>query len=165
MAKDEEKNEDNINNNDNNIINEESNKFINKKIMKQNFENNPLRLLEKEKKGKTIDFEIYNEYIKLQGGYIIFSCLILLIIFSKIIDSYRRTFMNTLSKSVIQIQNEKSKEQNPTTNLEKNYNKYVYISILGIFLNFLCEFIITRTTIHSLRKFTKTWYINSFALR
>ena len=152
MAKDEEKNEDNININDNNIINEESNKFINKKIMKQNFENNPLRLLEKEKKGKTIDFEIYNEYIKLQGGYIIFSCLILLIIFSKIIDSYRRTFMNTLSKSVIQIQNEKSKEQNPTTNLEKNYNKYVYISILGIFLNFLCEFIITRTTIHSLRK-------------
>ena len=59
--------------------------------------------------------------------------------------------MNTLSKSVIQIQREKEKEHT-STNLEKNYNKYVYISILGIFLNFLCEFIITRTTIHSLRK-------------
>ena len=150
MVKDEEKNGNEINN-DVNIINDERNKFINKKTEKQNFENNPLRLLEKEKKGKTIDFEIYNEYIKLQGGYIIFSCLVLLIIFSKIIDSYRRTFMNTLSKSVIQIQREKEKEHT-STNLEKNYNKYVYISILGILLNFLCEFIITRTTIHSLRK-------------
>ena len=47
----------------NNINN--SNTSSNKIIMKQNFENNPLRLLEKEKKGKTIDFEIYHEYIKL----------------------------------------------------------------------------------------------------
>ena len=123
----------------------------NKNIMKQNFENNPLRLLEKEKKGKTIDFEIYHEYIKLQGGYIIFSCLIILIILSKITDSYRRTFMNTLSKSTTQIKADKTKSKT-STNLEQNYNKYVYISILGILLNFLCEFIITRTTIHSLRK-------------
>ena len=141
----------------NNIINENnfidgSNKLLNKKVMKQNFENNPLRLLEKEKKGKTIDFEIYHEYIKLQGGYIIFSFLIILIIISKIIDSYRRTFMNTLSKSVIQIENDKNNNDNKKTNLELYYNKYVYISILGIFLNFLVEFIITRTTIHSLRK-------------
>ena len=147
----EEENDNNDINNDENITNNERNKFIIKKTEKQNFENNPLRLLEKEKKGKTIDFEIYNEYIKLQGGYIIFSFLVLLIIISKVIDSYRRTFMNTLSKSVIQIQKEKE-QNNTTTNLEKNYNKYVYISILGIFLNFLCEFIITRTTIHSLRK-------------
>ena len=155
--------EDKNDNDNNNIINNNNDKLItninhnNKdKIMKQNFENNPLRLLEKEKKGKTIDFEIYHEYIKLQGGYIIFSCLILLIIFSKIIDSYRRTFMNTLSKSVTQIEHDKNQStdnaKNYTTNLEQNYNKYVYISILGIFLNFLCEFIITRTTIHSLRK-------------
>ena len=142
--------ENNLNINNINNNNTSSNKII----MKQNFENNPLRLLEKEKKGKTIDFEIYHEYIKLQGGYIIFLFLILLIIISKITDSYRRTFMNTLSKSVIQMEQDK---QNPnakdkTTNLEKNYHKYVYISILGILLNFLCEFIITRTTIHSLRK-------------
>ena len=150
MVKDDKKNNNEINN-DKNVINDERNKFINKKTEKQNFENNPLRLFEKEKKGKTIDFEIYNEYVKLQGGYIIFSCLVLLIIISKIIDSYRRTFMNSLSKSVVQIQKEKEQNQS-TTNLEKNYNKYVYISILGIFLNFLCEFIITRTTIHSLRK-------------
>ena len=145
-----EDNKDNSKNKENDINN---NEFLNKKIMKQNFENNPLRLLEKEKKGKTIDFEIYHEYIKLQGGYIIFSLLIILIIISKITDSYRRTFMNTLSKSVIQIeQDKKNNSENKITNLEKNYNKYVYISILGITLNFLCEFIITRTTIHSLRK-------------
>ena len=62
--------------------------------------------------------------------------------------------MNTLSKSIIQIEKDK-KNPNSTdkvTNLEKNYNKYLYISLLGIFLNFLCEFIITRTTIHSLKK-------------
>ena len=148
MAKD----EDNKNKDEINVINDNSNKSLNKKIMKQNFENNPLRLLEKEKKGKTIDFEIYHEYIKLQGGYIIFSFLIILIIISKITDSYRRTFMNSLSKSIIQIEKDKNNTNNKTTNLEKNYNKYVYISILGIFLNFLCEFIITRTTVHSLRK-------------
>ena len=146
-------NEDNKDNNMNKENDINNNEFLNKKIMKQNFENNPLRLLEKEKKGKTIDFEIYHEYIKLQGGYIIFSLLIILIIISKIADSYRRTFMNTLSKSVIQIeQDKKNNSENKITNLEKNYNKYVYISILGITLNFLCEFIITRTTIHSLRK-------------
>ena len=146
-------NEDNKDNNMNKENDINNNEFLNKKIMKQNFENNPLRLLEKEKKGKTIDFEIYHEYIKLQGGYIIFSLLIILIIISKITDSYRRTFMNTLSKSVIQIeQDKKNNSENKITNLEKNYNKYVYISILGITLNFLCEFIITRTTIHSLRK-------------
>ena len=137
----------------NNNSNDNSNKSLNKKMMKQNFENNPLRLLEKEKKGKTIDFEIYHEYVKLQGGYIIFSLLIILIIISKITDSYRRTFMNTLSKSVIQIEKDKSNSsENKKTNLELHYRQYVYISILGIFLNFLCEFIITRTTIHSLRK-------------
>ena len=146
-------NEDNKDNNMNKENDINNNEFLNKKIMKQNFENNPLRLLEKEKKGKTIDFEIYHEYIKLQGGYIIFSLLIILIIISKITDSYRRTFMNTLSKSVIQIeQDKKNNSENKITNLEKNYNKYVYISILGITLNFLCEFIINRTTIHSLRK-------------
>ena len=154
--KEEDNNNKDYNNNiikENNFMNG-SNKSLNKKMMKQNFENNPLRLLEKEKKGKTIDFEIYHEYIKLQGGYIVFSFLIILIIISKITDSYRRTFMNTLSKSVVQIEKDKDKtnEDNKKTNLELNYNKYVYISILGIFLNFLVEFIITRTTIHSLRK-------------
>jgi ABC-type multidrug transport system fused ATPase/permease subunit len=59
--KEEENNNGNKDHNNNNIIKENnfmngSNKSLNKKMMKQNFENNPLRLLEKEKKGKTIDF-------------------------------------------------------------------------------------------------------------
>ena len=127
-----------------------SNKSLNKKKEKLNFENNPLRLLEKSKKGKTIDCETYNDYIKLQGGYIIFIFLLAIITASKIIDSYRKTFMNSLSKTVSQI--EKEKNNNKMTNLQKNYSMYVKISFLGIFLNFLAEFIITRTTIHSLRK-------------
>ena len=132
-------------------INTKSSNSLIKKVDKLNFENNPLRLLEKEKKGKTIDLEIYNEYIKLQGGYLIFIFLLALITLSKIIDSYRRTFMNSLSKTVSQIERDK-KQGNNVTNLQKNYSTYVKVSILGIILNFLVEFIIARTTIHSLRK-------------
>ena len=128
-----------------------SNKSLNKKTNKYNFENNPLRLLEKAKKGKTIDWAIYNDYVKLQGGYLIFLFLIALITVSKIIDSYRKTFMNSLSKTVSQIERDK-KNDNHMTNLQKNYSTYVKISFLGIFLNFFVEFIITRTTVHSLRK-------------
>ena len=122
-----------------------------KKNNKYNFENNPLRLLEKARKGKTIDWEIYNDYIKLQGGYLIFIFLLVLITISKIMDSYRRTFMTSLTKTVSQIERDK-KNENHMTNLQKNYSTYVKISFLGIFLNFGVEFIITRTTIHSLRK-------------
>ena len=151
-----EEDKENIINGENNNIKEvnninTSNKSLNKRIGKHNFDNNPLRLLEKEKKGKTIDLQIYNDYIKLQGGYIIFISLVILITLSKIIDSYRRTFMNSLSKTVAQIERDK-KENNKITNLQKNYSTYVKISFLGIILNFLVEFIITRTTIHSLRK-------------
>ena len=142
--------EENENNTKNNNINS-SNKSLNKKKEKLNFDNNPLRLLEKSKKGKTIDLQTYNDYIKLQGGYLIFTFLLALITASKIIDSYRRTFMNSLSKTVSQIERDK-KNNNKMTNLQKNYSIYVKISFLGIFLNFLVEFIIARTTIHSLRK-------------
>ena len=149
---DEEKN--NERNGENKINKEEanaSNKSLNKKKEILNFENNPLRILEKSKKGKTIDLEIYKDYIKLQGGYIIFIFLLALITASKIIDSYRKTFMNKLSKTVSQI-NQDKKNNNKETNLEKNYSNYVKISFLGIFLNFFVEFIINQTTIHSLRK-------------
>ena len=131
----------------------DNNKSLIQKSNKYNFENNPLRLLEKARKGKTIDWHIYNDYIKLQGGYLVFLFLLLLIIVSKIIDSYRRTFMTSLTKTVSQIEREKEKKnENHMTNLQKNYSTYVKISFLGIFLNFFVEFIITRTTIHSLRK-------------
>ena len=145
--KENEKNKINEDENNNNI----SSRSLNKKKEKLNFENNPLRLREKAKKGKTIDWETYNDYIKLQGGYLIFIFLLALITVSKIIDSYRRTFMNSLSKTVAQIERDK-KNNNKMTNLQKNYSNYIKISFLGIFLNFGVEFIITRTTIHSLRK-------------
>ena len=128
-----------------------SNKSINHKQEKLSFENNPLKLLEKGKKGKNIDSRTYHDYIKLQGGYIIFIFLLSLIIASKIIDSYRKTFMNSLSKTETQIEIDK-KNNKKITNLQKNYSYYVKISFLGVFLNFFVEFIISRTTIHSLRK-------------
>ena len=128
-----------------------SNKSINNKQEKFNFENNPLKLLEKGKKGKNIDSKTYNDYINLQGGYFIFIFLLGLIIASKIIDSYRKTFMNSLSKTESQIEIDK-RNHRKITNLQKNYSNYVKISFLGVFLNFFVEFIIARTTIHSLRK-------------
>ena len=149
------KNNNNDENNDNNINKEEEfnddGKTKSKKINKYNFENNPLRLIEKSRKGKTIDWGIYNDYIQLQGGYLIFLFLLALITVSKIIDSYRRTFMNSLSKTVSQIEKDKNNDVG-MTNLQKNYSTYVKISFLGIFLNFGVEFIILRTTIYSLRK-------------
>ena len=143
-----EQNEENKNNKEN--MNE-STKSLSRKKEKLNFENNPLRLLEKSRKGKTIDIEIYKDYIKLQGGYLIFIFLLALITASKIIDSYRKTFMNKLSKTVSQINIDKQ-NNNKETNLQKNYSNYIKISFLGVFLNFFVEFIINRTTIHSLRK-------------
>ena len=110
-----------------------------------------MRLLEKEEKGKKINWEIYHDYIKLQGGYIIFILLLITITFSKIINSYRRTFMDKLSKTVTQIQKEKLNE-NHETNLQKNYSNYLKISFLSIFLNFMVEFVVSRMTINSLRK-------------
>ena len=140
---------------ENDKLKNESNKsLINLKDKDNNkliFDNNPLRLLEKEKKGKKINWEIYHEYIKLQGGYIIFILLLITIIFSKIINSYRRTFMNKLSKTVTQMQKDKLNKNNET-NLDKNYSNYFKISLLSIFLNFLVEFAISRITINSLRK-------------
>ena len=133
--------------NENNDLNKKSKENKNK----YNFDNNPLRLLEKDKKGKKINWEIYHEYIKLQGGYIILIFLLTIIIASKIINSYRRTFMRTLSKTVTQIERDK-KNNKKETNLQKNYSKYLKISFLSIFLNFLVEFIVTRITINSLRK-------------
>ena len=133
------------------IDNDKNIEYAKKKKDKFNFDNNPLRIMEKEKKGKKINWEIYNEYIKLQGGYFIFLFLLIVLILSKVINSYRRTFMNKLSKTVSQIEKEKNNDYKET-NLHKNYSDYVKISFLSIFLNFLVEYIISRTTIYSLRK-------------
>ena len=127
---------------------------------KHNIKYNPLSKLNKKKK-KSISLETYITFIKLQGGIIIFFILIIFIILSQIIESYRRVFATSLTKTSKDIEkdninigvNEITKIDNILNlDLKEKFIKYVEISLAGILCNFLVEFIVTRTTIHSLRK-------------
>ena len=138
------------------------------------FENNPLFLMnnKKMKKGK-ISYNTYKTYITLQGGIIIFLLLIFLIIFSRFIDSYRRIYITSISRvgrqrikinenipqknitNLNSINKDKINNKNDTL-MQKNtffekFSIYIYISLLGMVLNILIEFIVNCTTINSLR--------------
>ena len=131
-----------------------------KKKEKHDLNNNPLTRLNRNKK-KNISLDTYYSYIKLQGGLFIFFILIIFIILSQVIDSYRRVFATSLTKSSSDIEkdninnnmNEVIKiNSNLSLELKDKFIIYLQISIAGIICNFLVEFIVTRTTIHSLRK-------------
>ena len=128
-----------------------------KKSEIHNISNNPLTQLNKLKK-KNVSLDTYITFIKLQGGIIIFFILIIFVILSQIIESYRRLFATSLTKTSKEIQNQ---DLNPNIKIDNNilnldlknkFIRYAEISIGGILCNCLVEFIVTRTTIHSLRK-------------
>ena len=126
-----------------------------KKKEKHNINNNLLARLNKMKR-KNVSLDTYYSFIKLQGGIFIFLILIIFIILSQVIESYRRVFATSLTKTS---ENFENTEENKIINnnilnmdLKKKFIRYVEISIAGILCNFLVEFIVTRTTIHSLRK-------------
>ena len=130
-----------------------------KKPEKLNINNNPLTRLNKKK--KNISLDTYYTFIKLQGGIIIFFILVIFIILSQVIDSYRRVFATSLTKSSKDMEKENINNNlnevvklnnNLDLNLKDKFIRYVEISLAGILCNFLVEFIVTRTTIHSLRK-------------
>ena len=134
------------------------NEIEEKKGKKHNINNNPLTKLNKSKK-KNVSLSTYWTFIKLQGGIFVFLVLIFIIILSQVIESYRRVFATSLTKSSKDIDNFKvkindvvNKENNVNEDLKTKFIKYAEISIAGIICNFLVEFIVTRTTIHSLRK-------------
>ena len=123
----------------------------------QNINNNPLTQLNKLKK-KNVSLDTYLTFIKLQGGIIIFFILIVFVISSQVIESYRRLFATSLTKTTKDLE---KKDLNENINLsggilnldlKKKFIKYAVISLIGILCNCLVEFIVTRTTIHSLRK-------------
>ena len=128
-----------------------------KEKQKHNINNNPLARLNKMKR-KNVSLETYYTFIKLQGGFFIFLVLIIFIILSQIIESYRRVFATSLTKTSENLENrEDNKIVNNNSNnlnfdLKAKFIRYVEISLTGILCNFLVEFIVTRTTIHSLRK-------------
>ena len=125
------------------------------KTRKLNINNNPLTRLNKTKK-KNVSLETYYTFIKLQGGIIIFFILIVFIVLSQLIESYRRVFATSLTKSSKDNENENINNIKVNNSLElslkKKFLRYVEISLAGLLCNFLVEFIVTRTTIHSLRK-------------
>ena len=123
----------------------------------QNINNNPLTQLNKLKK-KNVSLDTYLTFIKLQGGIIIFFILIVFVISSQVIESYRRLFATSLTKTTKDLE---KKDLNENINLsggilnldlKNKFIKYAVISLIGILCNCLVEFIVTRTTIHSLRK-------------
>ena len=114
-----------------------------------NINNNPLTQLNKLKK-KNVSLDTYITFIKLQGGVLIFLVLIIFIIISQFIESYRRLFATSLTKTSKDLNN--NSENNFNFDLKNKFIKYAEISFIGILCNCLVEFIVTRTTIHSLRK-------------
>ena len=133
-------------------INEEKNNEI------HNINNNPLTQLNRLKR-KNVSLETYITFIKLQGGVIIFFILIIFVILSQVIESYRRLFATSLTKTAKDFEKNDLNENIKTTSnnilnfdLKNKFIRYAEISILGILCNCLVEFIVTRTTIHSLRK-------------
>lgn len=112
---------------------------------------------EKEKK-KTqkggVSLQMYNKYIKLQGGYIIFIILIILIVCSQIARFYRELFVTSWSKSRKDFDG-KEGNQNPEKEIQ-NYIKYIKISLMGVVTNFFIDFIISRITINCITKLHET---------
>ena len=129
--------------NDNDIKSTEKNPYINKF-----FHSN---------KGNSVSWRIYLHFIKFQGGIIISIILIILIIGSRSIESYRRTFVPSLTKSYKEIKSKteskesEEKNKNITSNLQKNLPTYITISLIGIVLSFSTEFTINFSTIRSIR--------------
>ena len=132
-------------NNNNLIINNKDNKSEKNPYINKFFHSN---------KGNSVSWRTYLDFIKFQGGVIISIILIILIISNRSIESYRRTFVPSLTKNYKEMQSEKSKENNQqlTSNLRKNLPTYIKISLIGFLVSFLTEFIINFASIKSIRK-------------
>ena len=104
-------------------------------------------------KGNSVSWKTYLDYIKIQGGIFVFIILLVLIISSRIIESYRRTFVPSLTKSYKELELKKDKDTNKqfSSTLKQNFPWYIKISLAGFLSNFLVEFIINITSIKSMR--------------
>ena len=104
-------------------------------------------------KGNSVSCKTYLDYIKIQGGYIVFIILLILIIGSRIIESYRRTFIPSLTKSYKELKEQDVKDRNLhfSSKLQENLPWYIKISLAGFAVNFLVEIIIDITSIKSMR--------------
>ena len=111
---------------------------------------------EKSNKGR-ISLELYNKFVKLTGGYCLFIFLVLLIVCAQIAKLYRELFITSWSKTrkdLISTPHDVSVEKHEDG--MNNYYTYIKISLIGIFCNFLIDFIISRIQINCLRTLHET---------
>ena len=158
--KKEEKNE----NEDNNENEKENNENKNRKISNDNSQNedkivtlnefqNANDILNTVSTSK-ISCKTYLYYIKIQGGFIVFITLIILIIIVKSMELYRSTIIPRLAKSYKELSKQNLKSRGHRAfmrNLKKNFFLFLKISIGTIILNFIIRFTTTRISIYAMR--------------
>ena len=101
-----------------------------------------------------VSLETYNTYFLLQGGDLIFTFLIIIIICAHYIYSFRTIYITSWSKSLKSIKLNNNNNIDADKKLNESLDIFTYylkISLLGIFLNFFIKFIVIRTIIYSLR--------------
>ena len=76
-------------------------------------------------KKKNVSLDTYITFIKLQGGVFIFFILIIFVILSQIIESYRRLFATSLTRTSKDIESQNN--DNDKLNLDlKNKLRYIH---------------------------------------
>ena len=102
-----------------------------------------------------ISYKTYLYYIKIQGGFIVFFALIILITIVKGLELYRSTIIPRLAKSYKEISKDQKLKTNENDdfiiNLKKNFNLFLRISVGAIILNFVIRFTVTRISIYAMR--------------
>ena len=94
---------------------------------KEDIEKNPyINKFFHSNKGNSVSCRTYLDFIKFQGGIIISIILIALIIATRAIESYRRTFIPSLTKNFKEMEAKKTKESAQdsaqlTSNLQKKF--------------------------------------------
>lgn len=103
-----------------------------------------------------INLSLYKKYINLQGGICVFLVIMILIISSQVCNVYREITMTSWSKSMKEIKHTTNIDEPPSSSSSSNtrdiFYIYLRISLMGIAINIIREFIITRITINSLKK-------------
>ena len=102
-----------------------------------------------------ISYKTYLYYIKIQGGFLVFFTLIILITIVKGMELYRSTIIPRLAKSYKEISKDKKMESSEHNmfiiNLKNIFITFLKISVGTIILNFVIRFIVTRISIYAMR--------------
>ena len=105
-----------------------------------------------------ISCKTYLFYINLQGGFIVFIILTILIIFVKGLELYRNTIIPKLAKSYKEItesQETVGGDKLFYADLKKNFFIFFKYSLGTMTINFIIRFAVTRITIYAMRNIHK----------